>query len=133
VTHGTRSGYNSGCRCPECTEANTAASRARRERIAEHSTTSIPATRPRPRVEATWAATDDVEDYYPSVPAEPGPFEIYPRANSKDRLALPPGAPRGAARIDVKSPSPQAIQLRPVRLRPVHHPPVRSEDSGAGP
>ena len=34
MTHGTRSGYNNGCRCPLCTEANTAASRARRERIA---------------------------------------------------------------------------------------------------
>ena len=34
MTHGTRSGYNNGCRCPSCTEANTAASRARRERIA---------------------------------------------------------------------------------------------------
>jgi hypothetical protein len=37
VTHGTRSGYNNGCRCPSCTEANTAASRAHRERIAGRS------------------------------------------------------------------------------------------------
>jgi len=37
MTHGTRSGYNNGCRCPLCTEANTAASRARRERIAGRS------------------------------------------------------------------------------------------------
>jgi hypothetical protein len=37
MTHGTRSGYNRGCRCPSCTEANTAASRARRERIAGRS------------------------------------------------------------------------------------------------
>jgi hypothetical protein len=37
MTHGTRSGYNNGCRCPLCTEANTAASRARRERIARRS------------------------------------------------------------------------------------------------
>jgi hypothetical protein len=37
VTHGTRSGYNNGCRCPFCTEANTAASRSRRQRIAGRS------------------------------------------------------------------------------------------------
>jgi hypothetical protein len=52
MTHGTRSGYNSGCRCPECTEANTAASRARRERLAGRSMTTRmerPARRPAPQ------------------------------------------------------------------------------------
>ena len=93
MTHGTRSGYNRGCRCRQCTDANSAASRTRRERIAERSTTSIPATRPRQRVEAitdtaTWAAADD-EIYYPAVPdfpepSEPEPAEVYPRANSED-------------------------------------------------
>jgi hypothetical protein len=29
MTHGTRSGYNGGCRSASCTEANTAVSRAR--------------------------------------------------------------------------------------------------------
>jgi hypothetical protein len=47
VTHGTRSGYNNGCRCRQCTTANSAASRARRERIANRSTT-IATTAPRP-------------------------------------------------------------------------------------
>jgi hypothetical protein len=32
--HGTRSCYNSGCKCEACTEANSSASRARRDRIA---------------------------------------------------------------------------------------------------
>ena len=92
MTHGTRSGYNNGCRCRPCTNANSAASRARRERIAGRSTTSIPATRPRQRVEAitdtaAWAADGDV---YPSVPdfpepAEPESYELYPGANSEDR------------------------------------------------
>jgi len=31
MTHGIRSGYNWGCRCAACTEANTAASRERRQ------------------------------------------------------------------------------------------------------
>ena len=97
MTHGTRSGYNRGCRCRPCTEANSAASRTRRERIAERSTTSIPATRPRQRVEAitdtaAWAADDEV---YPSLPAfppplEPKPYELYPGANSEDRLRYHP-------------------------------------------
>jgi hypothetical protein len=85
MTHGTRSGYNNGCRCGPCTNANSAASRARRKSIAERSTTSILATQPRQRVEATWAAADDVEDYYPSVPAEPKPAEGYPWSNDEDR------------------------------------------------
>jgi hypothetical protein len=40
MTHGTRSGYSGGCRCPSCTEANTQASRERRRRLAGH----VPAT-----------------------------------------------------------------------------------------
>ena len=92
MTHGTRSGYNRGCRCRPCTEANSAASRTRRERIAERSTTSIPATRPRQRVEAITdsaasAADDEVYPSQPDFPAplEPKPYELYPRANSEDR------------------------------------------------
>jgi hypothetical protein len=54
VTHGTRSGYNSGCRCPECTEANTAASRARRERLAGRSTAN---RRKRPALNPTMQVT----------------------------------------------------------------------------
>ena len=45
MTHGTRSGYNNGCRCRSCTEANTAASRARRQRIAGRSA-STPTPQP---------------------------------------------------------------------------------------
>jgi hypothetical protein len=42
MTHGTRSGYNGGCRCPSCTEANTAASRERRRRLASHDSSRPP-------------------------------------------------------------------------------------------
>src|ERR1039458_3472587 len=48
MTHGTRSGYNGGCRCALCTEANTAASRARRERLVSHAP-SRPEGPPSPR------------------------------------------------------------------------------------
>jgi hypothetical protein len=55
MTHGTRSGYNGGCRCRQCTTANTDASRARRERIAGHEaparfagTTALSEDNPRP-------------------------------------------------------------------------------------
>jgi hypothetical protein len=43
MTHGTRSGYNGGCRCPSCTEANTEASRERRRRLASHAPSGSPA------------------------------------------------------------------------------------------
>jgi hypothetical protein len=91
MTHGTRSGYNRGCRCGPCTNANSAASQARRERLAERSTT-IPATRPRQRVEAitdtaACAAGDEVYASVPDFPEppEPEPYELYPGANSEDR------------------------------------------------
>jgi hypothetical protein len=44
MTHGTRSAYNGGCRCPSCTEANTEASRARRRRLVSH----VPSRPPSP-------------------------------------------------------------------------------------
>jgi hypothetical protein len=47
MIHGARSGYNNGCRCPSCREANTAASRARRERIAGCSVSIRTGRRPR--------------------------------------------------------------------------------------
>jgi len=33
MMHGTRSGYNNGCRCPPCTSANTEAQRKRRQSL----------------------------------------------------------------------------------------------------
>jgi hypothetical protein len=62
MTHGTRSGYNGGCRCALCTEANTAASRARRKRLASHA----PSRRPSPRwqrgPDAAQLATSEMSD-----------------------------------------------------------------------
>jgi len=46
MTHGSRSTYHAGCRCPDCTAANTAASCARRERL--RSGLTGPATTPAP-------------------------------------------------------------------------------------
>jgi hypothetical protein len=53
----------------------------------EHSTKSLPATRPRQRVEAitdtaVWASEDEV---YPCVPDFHEPHELYPGTNSEDR------------------------------------------------
>jgi hypothetical protein len=36
MMHGTRSGYNNGCRCPPCTSANTEAQRKRRRSLPSH-------------------------------------------------------------------------------------------------
>lgn len=38
--HGTRSGYNNGCRCPPCTSANTQAQRKRRRSLPSHALSS---------------------------------------------------------------------------------------------
>jgi hypothetical protein len=40
MMHGTRSGYNNGCRCQPCTSANTQAQRKRRRSLASHALSS---------------------------------------------------------------------------------------------
>lgn len=119
MTHGTRSGYNSGCRCPECTEANTAASRARRERIAEHSTTSILAKRPRQRVEATADSTWAPADVVPDFPkwAKPEPAEVYPAQKPSSSGLFSSGlfsTPRFGPRTTAPARSPAVRRRRPL-------------------
>jgi hypothetical protein len=40
MMHGTRSGYNNGCRCPSCTSANTQAQQKRRRSLSSHALSS---------------------------------------------------------------------------------------------
>jgi hypothetical protein len=60
MTHGTRSGYNGGCRCALCTEANTAASRERRRRLASHASSRPRSPRLQSGPETAQFATSEV-------------------------------------------------------------------------
>jgi hypothetical protein len=62
MTHGTRSGYNGGCRCALCTEANTAASRVRRNRLASHAPSRPPSPRWQRGPNAAQLATPEISD-----------------------------------------------------------------------
>jgi hypothetical protein len=62
MTHGTRSGYNGGCRCPSCTEANTEASWARRNRLASHAPSGPPSPRRQRGPEATHFPTSEISE-----------------------------------------------------------------------
>jgi len=106
VTHGTRSGYNSGCRCTDCTEANTAASRARRQGLAGRTTTSSRAelqTR-RPALQAPRRISPrrpSFSERATAIPAAPRPLGLW---WTWPRRSLVPRAGEGA------QPTPQEVE-----------------------
>jgi hypothetical protein len=76
MTHGTRSGYNGGCRCPSCTEANTEASRERRRRLASHAPTRPPSPSWQPGHEAAQHAVAEIGEATPSRSVRGGSGDV---------------------------------------------------------
>jgi hypothetical protein len=77
MTHGTRSGYNSGCRCALCTEANTAASRERRRRLASHAPSRPPSPRWQRGPDAAQLATSETSDVTSSRSVRGGGINLF--------------------------------------------------------
>jgi hypothetical protein len=77
MTHGTRSGYNGGCRCPSCTEANTEASRARRNRLASHAPSGPPSPRRQPGDEAAQLAASEISEATSSRSVRAGSGDLF--------------------------------------------------------
>jgi hypothetical protein len=77
MTHGTRSGYNGGCRCALCTEANTAASRARRKRLASHAPSRPPSRRRQPGHEAPQRAVAEIGEATSSRSVRVGSNDLF--------------------------------------------------------
>jgi hypothetical protein len=96
MTHGTRSGYNNGCRCEACTEANTVASRSRRERIAGRPAST--------RVQSSVSETSAPVSKLPTVSSpRPSKAPIIPQSTTVGNPPRPTGTavrPLARARAD---------------------------------
>jgi hypothetical protein len=77
MTHGTRSGYNAGCRCSPCREANAEASRERRRRLASQAPSGAPSPRRQPGDEAAQLAASEIGEATSSRSVRGGSGDLF--------------------------------------------------------
>jgi hypothetical protein len=109
MTHGTRSGYNDGCRCPSCTEANTLASRERRRRLASHAPSRLPSPRRQPGDEAAQLAASEIGEATSSRSVRGGSGDLFGMLSAAAETFLANHPAAVAARTAAGAHAPMAL------------------------